>query len=73
MPAHAVELVQRRGTFTIMTDTVVPPERFADFLKCYGPAAAAEIRRCKAAFDPSFLLDRGNVVEPDDGPTRTGR
>jgi D-lactate dehydrogenase (cytochrome) len=145
MPAHAVELVQRRGTFTIMTDTVVPPERFADFLeaahallraekmdyltfghlgdchlhitllpekeqvkkaaalydrivelsaerggvysgehgtgkrkrkdflKCYGPAAAEEIRRCKAAFDPSFLLDRGNVVEADAAPTQTAR
>jgi D-lactate dehydrogenase (cytochrome) len=24
--------VQRRGTFTIMTDTVVPPDRFAEFL-----------------------------------------
>lgn len=135
MPAHAVELVQRRGTFTLMTDTVVPPERFADFLeaahallrrekldyltfghlgdchfhitllpekdqvrkaaavydqivamsaerggvysgehgtgkrkradflKCYGQAAAEEIRRCKAALDPLFLLNRGNVIE----------
>jgi D-lactate dehydrogenase (cytochrome) len=40
MPAHAVELVQRRGTFTLMTDTVVPPDRFADFLE----AAHALIR-----------------------------
>ncbi len=134
MPAHAVETVQRRGTFTIMTDTVVPPERFddfleaahallreekldylsfghlgdchlhitvlpekeqiaratavyerivemsaerggvysgehgtgkrkrQDFLKCYGPEAAAEIRRCKLALDPHNLLNRGNVV-----------
>jgi D-lactate dehydrogenase (cytochrome) len=137
MPAHAVELVQRRGTFTLMTDTVVPPARFADFLedahalirretldyltfghlgdchlhitllpekdqvaaaaavydrivdlsaarggvysgehgtgkrkradflKCYGPGAAEQIRRCKAALDPLFLLNRGNVVEPE--------
>jgi D-lactate dehydrogenase (cytochrome) len=134
MPAHAVEEVQRRGTFTIMTDTVVPPERFGDFLeaahalllaekldyltfghlgdchlhitvlpekdqvarataayeqivelsaerggvysgehgtgkrkrqdfiKCYGPAAAEEVRRCKLALDPLNLLNRGNVV-----------
>jgi D-lactate dehydrogenase (cytochrome) len=134
MPAHAVEEVQRRGTFTIMTDTVVPPGRFADFLeathallraekldyltfghlgdchlhitllpeknqverataayerivelsaerggvysgehgtgkrkrqdfiKCYGPAAVEEVRRCKLALDPLNLLNRGNVV-----------
>ncbi|MBI2438747.1 MAG: FAD-binding oxidoreductase [Lentisphaerae bacterium] len=136
MPAHAIEVVQRRGTYTIMTDTVVPPDHFkefldyahqllraasmdylsfghlgdchlhftllpqkeqlergrelydllvaksaelggvysgehgtgkrkrADFLRCYGPAAVEEIRRCKAALDPQFLLNRGNVVEP---------
>ena len=33
LPANAVEVVQRRGTYTIMTDTVVPPERFAEFLE----------------------------------------
>ena len=33
MPAHAVEIVQQRGTYTIMTDTVVPPERFREFLR----------------------------------------
>ena len=128
--------MQRRGTFTIMTDTVVPPNRFAefleythgliasqkidylafghfgdchlhftllpereqletgretydriiaksaelggvysgehgtgkrkrrDFLRCYGSAAVEDVRRCKAAVDPEFLLNRGNVVEP---------
>lgn len=135
MPASAVEVVQRRGTFTIMTDTVVPPERFAefldyahkvirsagidylsfghlgdchlhftmlpnpgqlaraselyddivgksaecggvysgehgtgkrkirDFVRCYGPEAAEQVRRSKAAVDPQFLLNRGNVIE----------
>lgn len=33
MPANALEVVQHHGTFTIMTDTVVPPERFAEFLE----------------------------------------
>lgn len=32
MPANAVEVVQRRGTYTIMTDALVPPENFARFL-----------------------------------------
>ncbi len=32
MPANALELVQQRGTYTIMTDTVVPQEKFPDFL-----------------------------------------
>ncbi|MBI2441714.1 MAG: FAD-binding oxidoreductase [Lentisphaerae bacterium] len=136
MPAHAVEVVKRRGTRTIMTDTVVPPEHFGefleyahrllnearmdylsfghlgdchlhftllpekeqlergrelydllvdrsaalggvysgehgtgkskrrDFLRCYGPEAAGDVRRCKAALDPKFLLNRGNVIEP---------
>lgn len=135
MPANALEVVQHRGTYTIMTDTVVPPDRFgefldythgliqsegmeylsfghlgdnhlhftilpekeqleratevydmiiaksaelggvysgehgtgkrkrADFLRCYGPAAQEEVRRSKAAVDPQFLLNRGNVVE----------
>ncbi len=135
MPANAVEVVQHRGTFTIMTDTVVPPERFAeflefthgllaaekldylsfghlgdchlhftllpekdqvdagvaaydaivarsadlggvysgehgtgkrkrrDFLRCYGPEAAEDVRRCKAAVDPEMLFCRGNVIE----------
>lgn len=137
MPAKAVEVVQQRGTFTIMTDTVVPPDRFReflrfthaairsagldylsfghlgdchlhftilprteqlalgaeiydrivaesarlggvysgehgtgkrkrrDFMQCYGPAAAAQVRRCKAAVDPGLLLNRGNVFELD--------
>jgi D-lactate dehydrogenase (cytochrome) len=135
MPANAIEVVQRRGTFTIMTDTVVPPDRFAgfldsthsriraagvdylsfghlgdchlhftllptkeqlaraaalyddiiaasadsggvysgehgtgkrkrrDFVRCYGSGAVEEIKRCKAAVDPQFLLNRGNVIE----------
>lgn len=134
MPANALEVVKERGAYTIMTDTVVPPERFpeflafthaaiaaesldylafghfgdchlhftilphhaqidravavydaiiarsaalggvysgehgtgkrkrADFLKCYGPAAADQLRQCKRAVDPEFLLNRGNVI-----------
>ncbi len=135
LPANALETVKRRGTYTIMTDTVVPPERFAefldfthgllrekgldyvafghlgdchlhftvlpekrqleqgvevydaivaksadlggvysgehgtgkrkrrDFLRCYGPVAVEQVKVCKAAVDPAFLLNRGNVVE----------
>jgi len=33
MPANSLEVVKRRGTHTIMTDTVVPLERFAEFLE----------------------------------------
>ena len=33
LPANALEVVQRRGTFTIMTDTVVPPDQFSCFLE----------------------------------------
>ena len=32
MPANSLEVVQRRGTYTIMTDTVVPEYRFEEFL-----------------------------------------
>ena len=32
MPANALEVIQQRGTYTIMTDAVVPPEKFAEFL-----------------------------------------
>jgi D-lactate dehydrogenase (cytochrome) len=32
LPANALEVVQHHGTFTIMTDTVVPPDRFPEFL-----------------------------------------
>jgi D-lactate dehydrogenase (cytochrome) len=136
MPANSLEVVQHRGTYTIMTDTVVPPERFpeflafthetirsegmdylsfghlgdchlhfqilptkeqlprgaaiydevvaksadlggiysgehgtgkrkrADFLRCYGPEAVEGLRQCKAAVDPEWLLNRGNVIEP---------
>jgi D-lactate dehydrogenase (cytochrome) len=135
MPANALEVVQHRGTYTIMTDTVVPPEHFReflkfthnairsegldylsfghfgdchlhftilpekeklvkateiydqiiaesarlggvysgehgtgkrkrrDFLRCYGLDAVAQVRKCKAAVDPQFLLNRGNVIE----------
>ena len=35
-----------------------------DFLKCYGEEAAEQVRSAKAALDPDFLLNRGNVVEP---------
>jgi len=33
-----------------------------DFLQCYGPEAVEQVRRCKAAVDPDFLLNRGNVI-----------
>jgi len=33
LPANALEVVQHRGTFTIMTDCVVPADRFAGFLE----------------------------------------
>ncbi len=32
LPANSLEVVTHRGTYTLMTDTVVPTERFADFL-----------------------------------------
>jgi D-lactate dehydrogenase (cytochrome) len=136
MPANALEVVQHRGTYTLMTDTVVPPAAFAaflerthaalrrngleylafghlgdchlhftllpekaqleqatrvyegivadsaalggvysgehgtgkrkraDFVACHGPLGVAEVRRTKAALDPEFLLNRGNVVTP---------
>lgn len=136
LPANALEVAKHRGAFTIMTDTVVPPERFpeflafahdalaraemeylafghlgdchlhftllprretiargvalydalvarsadlggvysgehgtgkrkrADFLRCYGPAAAEDLRRCKRAVDPACVLNRGDVIEP---------
>ncbi len=136
MPANALEVVQRHGTYTIMTDAVVPPENFAifladvhrllksegidylsfghfgdchlhftllpeqeklsratelydliviratelggvysgehgtgkrkrkDFLKLYGQSAIEELKRCKAAVDPDFLINRGNVFVP---------
>ncbi len=32
LPANALEVVQQRGTFTIMTDTVVPFDKFREFL-----------------------------------------
>ena len=135
MPANALEVVQQRGTYTMMTDTVVPLENFPafldfshallkdreldyitfghlgdchvhftilpqkhqldvglgayddliaksadlggvysgehgtgkrkrkDFLRCYGSDAVDQIRRCKAAVDPDFLLNRGNVFD----------
>lgn len=134
LPARALEVVKQRGAFTIMTDTVVPPGRFGeflafthallrdagmeylafghlgdchlhftllpqqaqvargvelydaivaksaelggvysgehgtgkrkrqDFLRCYGPAAVEDVRRCKRAVDPSHVLNRGNVI-----------
>lgn len=33
MPANALEVAQHRGSFTIMTDTVVPVDRFSEFLE----------------------------------------
>lgn len=32
MPANALEVIKRYGTYTIMTDAVVPPDTFAEFL-----------------------------------------
>jgi len=144
MPAKAVEVVQQRGTFTIMTDTVVPPDRFReflafthaaiggagldyvafghlgdchlhftilpekdqieagvsvygrlvaesarlggvysgehgtgkrkrrDFLSCYGPEAARQVRAAKAALDPLLLMNRGNVFEAEPVPAGAG-
>ncbi len=135
LPANSLEVVKHRGTFTIMTDTVVPPANFPaflefthsllraegldylafghlgdchlhfmilpeanliergaaaydliiaqsaelggvysgehgtgkrkrnDFLRCYGADAVEQVRRCKAAVDPKFLLNRGNVID----------
>ena len=34
-----------------------------DFIKCFGEGAADQVRNAKAAIDPGFLLNRGNVVE----------
>jgi len=34
-----------------------------DFIKCFGEGAVDQVRIAKAAIDPSFLLNRGNVVE----------
>lgn len=134
LPANSLEVVHRRGTFTIMTDTVVPPDRFpeflrfthdllraegldylsfghlgdchlhfmmlpekeqlaratgaydriveksaelggvysgehgtgkrkrGDFLKCYGRRGEEDVRACKRAVDPDFLLNRDNVI-----------
>ncbi|MBN2231439.1 MAG: FAD-binding oxidoreductase [Deltaproteobacteria bacterium] len=134
MPANALEVVQRHGTWTIMTDTVVPPPTFPefladvhetiaatgidylsfghfgdchlhftllpekehleqalkiydriiatsaglggvysgehgtgkrkrnDFVRCFDAGAIAQLKRCKAAIDPEFLLNRGNVL-----------
>tara|TARA_B110001454_G_scaffold142655_1_gene132457 strand:+ start:90 stop:1739 length:1650 start_codon:yes stop_codon:yes gene_type:complete len=39
-----------------------------DFLKCYGEEAADQVRSAKAALDPDFYLNRGNVVEPINHP-----
>ncbi len=136
LPANSLEVVQHRGTYTIMTDAAVPAENFSEFLEfagstiteegmdwlsfghlgdchlhfqvlpqkneldravgvydriiakaaelggvysgehgtgkrkrkdfvlCYGEDAVEDVRRCKAAVDPKFLLNRGNVVEP---------
>ncbi len=136
IPANALEVIQKHGTYTIMTDTVVPPEHFAkfldyihallksegidylsfghfgdchlhftllpeqeklkraaelydlfiskavdlggvysgehgtgkrkrkDFLTLYNQAAIEQLKACKAAIDPDFLINRGNVFIP---------
>ena len=35
-----------------------------DFLRCYGADAVQQVKDCKAAVDPEFLLNRENVVKP---------
>jgi len=35
-----------------------------DFLKLYGQSAIEQLKRCKAAIDPDFLVNRGNVFIP---------
>ena len=34
-----------------------------DFLECYGADAVAEILKIKKLFDPSMILNRGNVID----------
>ena len=34
-----------------------------DFIECYGDAAVDQVKKCKEAFDPHFLLNSGNVVD----------
>ena len=136
MPANALEVIQRYGTCTIMTDALVPPENFPafldythdllrregveylafghlgdchlhftllprrekmeraielydliiakaveldgvysgehgtgkrkrkDFLTLYDQAAIDQLKACKGAIDPDFLLNRGNIFLP---------
>ena len=136
MPANALEVIQQHGTYTIMTDAVVPPDRFVEFLDyihtqlkteaidylsfghfgdchlhftllpekakleratelydlfiakavalggvysgehgtgkrkrkdftvLYKPEVIEQLKRCKAAVDPDFLINRGNVFLP---------
>ena len=136
MPANALEVIQRYGTCTIMTDALVPPENFPafldythdllrregieylafghlgdchlhftllprrekmeraielydliiaravaldgvysgehgtgkrkrkDFLTLYDQAAIDQLKACKGAVDPDFLLNRGNIFLP---------
>jgi len=136
MPANALEVIQQHGTYTIMTDTVVPPENFArfldyahkliesegieylsfghfgdchlhftllpdqkglkratevydlfiiktvalggvysgehgtgkrkrkDFTTLYEPSAINQLKKCKAAIDSDFLVNRGNIFLP---------
>ena len=34
-----------------------------DFIECYGTIAVDQVKKCKEAFDPHFLLNSGNVVD----------
>jgi D-lactate dehydrogenase (cytochrome) len=44
MPANAVEVVQKRGTYTIMTDAIVPPKKFGEYLDyVHGTIRAQEL------------------------------
>lgn len=36
-----------------------------DFIQCYGEDAVEQIRQTKSALDPHFLLNRGNVINPE--------
>ena len=34
-----------------------------EFVECYGTVAVDQVKKCKEAFDPHFLLNSGNVVD----------
>ena len=42
LPANSLEVVQHRGTYCIMTDALVPPDRFREFLSYSNELIASE-------------------------------